>query len=139
MSDGFCNSFCLSSKLAFATEKSDKFTIQGVSFVHHADQSSNYKEDFANHLALVGYRVGAKTHVSAGTMINSHDERCIMAGVNHEWKSLNDSLSFTGGYAYVGPILGAFSSYYNASHGANPFVGWRLLFFTESASCHSKM
>ena len=111
---------------AFATETrtTDKFIIQGLSFVHHSDQSSNYKEDFANHLALIGYRIGAKTHILAGTIINSHDERCFVGGVNHEWKPFNDYLSFTGGYAYVGPILGQFSRCYNASHGANPFIGW---------------
>ena len=64
------------SNFAFATQNSvtDKFTVQGLSFVHHSDQSANYKEDFANHLALVGYRIGAKTHISSGTIINIHDE-----------------------------------------------------------------
>ena len=106
--------------------------------MHHSDQPSIYKEDFANHLALVGYRIAAKTHISAGTIINSHDERCFVVGVNHEWKSFNDYLEFTGGYAYVGPILGQFSMCYNASHGANPFIGWHLLFCKESASDHSR-
>ena len=30
---------------------------------------------------------------------------------------------------YVGPILSQFSMCYNASHGANPFIGWRPFIF----------
>ncbi len=114
------------------SSKANKFSIQGISFIKHlfddADKA-HYTENFNNRFIALGYRTGETTYISAGTLLNSYGEECAIIGLNKTWYSFDKKVDIIGGYSYVGPILNAFSTCYNASHGANPFTGWRPFVF----------
>lgn len=101
--------FVLLSSAGFASENDPKWSIITASFTHHFYPPGDHTEHFDNLFFAVSRKVDSNPMVDRvviGTLTNSSNNQCILAGVVKKWKQIDANSSLKGMYAYVGEFLG---------------------------------
>ncbi len=85
-----------------------EFSLNTGSFIYHVyAPGQQFTQYLQNRFVALEKRLhkGPFDNLVVGTLINSHGNRCILLGVQKNWRRLSRRMTFEGGYAYVGEFF----------------------------------
>lgn len=84
----------------------NQFGLKFASYTYHAyDPDYDCTQYFDNDFIALGIPVTHSDSILIGTLNNSQDNRCFVAGVDHKWKDFGNGWSLGGSYLYVGEFF----------------------------------
>lgn len=80
--------------------------LKFASWIDHTySPNGKFNEGWNNDLFTAGFYINPTTNIMVGTLKNSDDNRCFVAGVDHEWYDFGNGFKLKGSYLYTGEMF----------------------------------